>query len=203
MTTLPEQLRAEVAQRIVTGRPWPASSLMIEASDEIERLHALTEGDPTSIYAETADLRAWKESAMSVLAEWDRVHDALGRPGPLGRSLALNTLAEVERLSAENERLREALRARDAPADPIEAEQSALEQGLAKLGADTPWMASVLTVLALTDAYMDEWDMVGTKGRAERRETLQKVIPPLLAKAESALIGSAAASLSETGGEGT
>lgn len=109
MTTLPEQLRAEVAQRIVTGRPWPASSLMIEASDEIERLHALTEGDPTSIYAETADLRAWKESAMSVLAEWDRVHDALGRPGPLGRSLALNTLAEVERLSAENERLREAL----------------------------------------------------------------------------------------------
>ena len=104
---------------------------------------------------------------------------------------------------AENERLREALRARDAPADPIEAEQSALEQGLAKLGADTPWMASVLTVLALTDAYMDEWDMVGTKGRAERRETLQKVIPPLLAKAESALIGSAAASLSETGGEGT
>lgn len=45
---------------------------------------------------------------MSVLAEWDRVHDALGRPGPLGRSLALNTLAEVERLSAENERLREA-----------------------------------------------------------------------------------------------
>ena len=110
MTTLPEQLRAEVAQRIVTGRPWPASSLMIEASDEIERLHALTEGDPTSIYAETADLRAWKESAMSVLAEWDRVHDALGRPGPLGRSLALNTLAEVERLSAENERLREALR---------------------------------------------------------------------------------------------
>ena len=110
MTTLPEQLRAEVAQRIVTGRPWPASSLMIEASDEIERLHALTEGDPTSIYAETADLRAWKESAMSVLAEWDRVHDALGRPGPLGRSLALNTLAEVERLVAENARLREALR---------------------------------------------------------------------------------------------
>ena len=58
----------------------------------------------------THDLRAWKESAMSVLAEWDRVHDALGRPGPLGRSLALNTLAEVERLSAENARLREALR---------------------------------------------------------------------------------------------
>lgn len=56
----------------------------------------------------THDLRAWKESAMSVLAEWDRVHDALGRPGPLGRSLALNTLAEVERLSAENARLREA-----------------------------------------------------------------------------------------------
>lgn len=80
-----------------------------ELAAENERLHALTEGDPTSIYAETADLRAWKESAMSVLAEWDRVHDALGRPGPLGRSLALNTLAEVERLVAENARLREAI----------------------------------------------------------------------------------------------
>ena len=80
-----------------------------------------------------------------------------------------------------------------------ETEQPALEQGLARLGADTTWLGSVLTALALTDSYMDEWDVVGVKGRAERRETLQKLIPPLLAKAEVGLFG--AASLSETGGE--
>lgn len=78
--------------------------------DEIERLRSLTEGDPTSIYAEAADLRAWKASAMSVLAAWDRVFTALGEPGPFGGSKAANALAEVERLRAENERLREALR---------------------------------------------------------------------------------------------
>ena len=67
-------------------------------------------GDLLRLRAETADLRGWKDSAMAVLADWDRVFDALGQPGPLGRSKAANALAELDRLSAENERLREALR---------------------------------------------------------------------------------------------
>lgn len=49
---------------------------------------------------EIAQLRGWKESAMTVLAEWDRVHEALGQPGPLGASKALSSLAEIERLVA-------------------------------------------------------------------------------------------------------
>ena len=59
---------------------------------------------------ETADLAEWKRQAIEVLAAWDRVFTALGEPGPLGGSKAANALAEVERRSAENERLREALR---------------------------------------------------------------------------------------------
>ena len=61
---------------------------MVEARDTIDRL---TE---------------WKDSATRVLTEWERVFEALGRPGPLGGSKASNTLAEVDHLIAENERLR-------------------------------------------------------------------------------------------------
>ena len=49
---------------------------------------------------EIAELRAWKESALVVLSEWDRVHEALGSPGPLGMSKATCSLVEIERRSA-------------------------------------------------------------------------------------------------------
>ncbi|WP_116996338.1 hypothetical protein [Desertimonas flava] len=54
-------------------------------------------------------LRDWKRSALVVLAEWEAVFDAAGRPGPVGRSKAANTNAEVLRLRAENSVLAAAL----------------------------------------------------------------------------------------------
>jgi hypothetical protein len=50
-------------------------------------------------------LRAWKESAVQVLNEWDLVFDALGRPGPLGGSKAASALTEVRRLRTAGEQL--------------------------------------------------------------------------------------------------
>jgi hypothetical protein len=43
--------------------------------------------------AEIDRLRAWKESAMQVLNDWDQVWEAAGRPGPLGASKAQNVRA--------------------------------------------------------------------------------------------------------------
>lgn len=50
--------------------------------------------------AQTAELRAWKREASAVLAEWERVFNALGRPGPLGHSKPANVLAQVEAIKA-------------------------------------------------------------------------------------------------------
>lgn len=43
-------------------------------------------------------LRDWKESALVQLSAWDEVFEALGRPGPLGRSMQENALVEIQRL---------------------------------------------------------------------------------------------------------
>ena len=53
--------------------------------------------------------------ALIELAEWDRVHEALGSPGELGESKVLASLAEVERLKQEVKDMRDAnaKRARD------------------------------------------------------------------------------------------
>ena len=47
--------------------------------------------------AETEHLRAWKAEAMEVLAEWEKVWVAAGRPGPLGGSKAENVRRQIER----------------------------------------------------------------------------------------------------------
>ena len=54
----------------------------LDAADEVERL------------------RRWKAEAMTVLADWEAVYEAAGKPGPLGVSKARAVLAEVERLRA-------------------------------------------------------------------------------------------------------
>lgn len=46
-------------------------------------------------------LRDWKESALVQLSAWDEVYEALGRPGPLGRSMQENALVEIQRLRGE------------------------------------------------------------------------------------------------------
>lgn len=45
---------------------------------------------------ELDQLRRWKEEAMLVLAEWERVWEAAGRAGPLGGSKAENVRRKIE-----------------------------------------------------------------------------------------------------------
>jgi hypothetical protein len=45
-------------------------------------------------------LRRWKAEAMAVLGDWEKVYEALGRPGQLGESKAKASEAEVLRLLA-------------------------------------------------------------------------------------------------------
>ena len=52
------------------------------------------------------ELERWKAEALVVLGQWDEVWEALGRPGPLGSSKAVEALTEAHRL-----------RATDPPAD--------------------------------------------------------------------------------------
>jgi len=54
----------------------------------------------TAIREQVEPLEGWKESAIKVLGEWDKVHEALGKPGKLGESMAAASLAEVQKLRA-------------------------------------------------------------------------------------------------------
>lgn len=54
----------------------------------------------TCIREEVEPLEVWKESAIKVMGEWDKVWTALGNPGKLGESTATASLAEVVRLRA-------------------------------------------------------------------------------------------------------
>ena len=47
------------------------------------------------------DLLRWKDEALTVLSQWEKVWQAAGRPGPLGRSMAENTADEIARLKSE------------------------------------------------------------------------------------------------------
>lgn len=59
---------------------------------------AKREGFATCIREKVEPLEEWKESAIKVMGEWDKVHEALGKPGKLGESMAAASLAEVVRL---------------------------------------------------------------------------------------------------------
>lgn len=50
------------------------------------------------LLTEVERLRSWKREALEVIRAWERVHEALGRPGALGESKAAASLREVERL---------------------------------------------------------------------------------------------------------
>lgn len=54
----------------------------------------------TNAEAKVERLTAWKDEALTVLADWEKVYDALGRPGLLGESKARAALVEVEALRA-------------------------------------------------------------------------------------------------------
>lgn len=51
------------------------------------------------LVAEVERLTDWKRDAMRVLAGWERVWDALGKPGPLGATKSDSALAAVQRLN--------------------------------------------------------------------------------------------------------
>lgn len=53
-----------------------------------------------ALSAEIESLRRWKAEAMEVLSGWERVWEALGRPGPLGEFKSASSLRAVERLMA-------------------------------------------------------------------------------------------------------
>jgi hypothetical protein len=61
--------------------------------------------------AELQDLVRWKDEALTVLSAWEKVWQAAGRPGPLGRSMAENTAAEIARLKSDLEASETALTA--------------------------------------------------------------------------------------------
>lgn len=62
-----------------------------------------------AIEREVMRLRWWKAEAVVVLNEWDRVWDALGRPGRPGTSKAAACEAEVKRLRIVQDSLLEQL----------------------------------------------------------------------------------------------
>lgn len=57
------------------------------------------------LLARIAELEAWKDSASSVLAQWDETWRAAGEPGPLGQSKAGNVRRRIDSLSGEVARL--------------------------------------------------------------------------------------------------
>ncbi|MDA1178796.1 MAG: hypothetical protein O2931_08380 [Planctomycetota bacterium] len=79
---------------------WDARQPEIDAlKREIEQLRPdsapLDTGDDSlcnvrRLRAQIRELEAWKESAMTVLGEWDEVWEAAGRPGRLGASKAVS-----------------------------------------------------------------------------------------------------------------
>ena len=55
-------------------------------------------------------LDAWKREAMAVIGAWEKVWVALGEPGALGALKSTNSLAAVQQLVADRDRLRDAER---------------------------------------------------------------------------------------------
>lgn len=79
----------------VTITPSPAINL--DGSDMVRM--SWPEGDELSASAmEIARLRRWKNEAMAVMAEWNEVWVALGKPGQIGDSIPAVCKKEAERL---------------------------------------------------------------------------------------------------------
>lgn len=64
-------------------------------------------------------LRSWKNLAMQVLAEWDKIHEELGKPGRLGQTKSNASLEEVQRWKDEINAAFDAT-GQPAPVAPVE-----------------------------------------------------------------------------------
>ncbi len=79
----------------------PSTLNLIEPRPPIEEQDAplyLACQEIQAAWNELAQLRQWKREACDVMSKWEKVWEALGRPGKLGRSKAEGALVEVERL---------------------------------------------------------------------------------------------------------
>lgn len=97
-----------------TTQPWPK---YVDRPGQVSVvMPGVVQGIIYDAAAELRRLERWKSEALIVLAEWGKVHEALGSPGRLGEvSKAKASLAEVKRLKQEVKDLRDAnaKRARD------------------------------------------------------------------------------------------
>ena len=84
-----------------------------------DRLADMARNGPTSTWRddvrdaaiELERLDAWKREAMAVIGAWEKVWVALGEPGALGALKSTNSLAAVQQLVADRDRLRDAVAA--------------------------------------------------------------------------------------------
>lgn len=74
------------------------------------------------LVAENERLRECQQEHVAILLEWHGIWQLLGGPGALGSSKVAETRAEVERLRAENEALREPRTEADERALPLSGE---------------------------------------------------------------------------------
>lgn len=82
----------------------------IHLKDELIEMHENRRQQSKELAAaneQIGQLRGWKESAMSVLSEWDDTYEACGSPGQLGGSKAKALRDRFEQLLAENVRLKD------------------------------------------------------------------------------------------------
>lgn len=80
--------------------PDPKNIGVVSAGRDFADNQRLRDGYATCIREQVEPLEAWKESAIKELGRWDKVHEALGKPGKLGESMAEASLLEVQKLRA-------------------------------------------------------------------------------------------------------
>lgn len=101
----PEQIVAALDKKYRRNRErtWPDWRTAPEG-EPIEHVREVSPADdtPPDTRSEVETLRHWKAEAMTVLAEWDQVFDALGG-GRLGESKAAASLDQVQRLTARHD----------------------------------------------------------------------------------------------------
>lgn len=92
LTASEEDVAAVNVQRALTEAHTRLQDL-VEARDAVEPGVVEETASPAD---ELEQLRAWKAEAMEVLARWELVWDAAGRPGRLGRSKTDNVREWIE-----------------------------------------------------------------------------------------------------------
>lgn len=115
-------------------------------------------GFATCIREEVEPLEQWKESAIKVMGEWGKVHEALGKPGKLGESMAAASVAEIERLRSLVQELVDTGHKMRLAVGDLTVIENAMEDDDGSYGLDDLNAAWI----RLAQAAMD-WDVTPTK----------------------------------------